>query len=156
MASNRHSIRARRGLITLYGADKAVADWASNQLYGVSRYFGDHAAAIGVILDEKMICAFVYNNYTMTPDGEPLNIEMSIASIDKRWASRHTLREAFAYPFIQLGLERVQATTSTQNEGANSMLTRLGFQKEGEHRKAYPNKDDAYSWSMLKSDCRWI
>lgn len=154
MAGNGHRLQnGRRSVI--FGADEDVCQWASLVLYGIPDFF-KNAKSLGILHDDKIIAALVYNNYTEDIYGRPLNIEMSIASVDKRWASRHTLREAFAYPFIQLNLERVQATTSTRNEGANLMLSRLGFQKEGTHRKAYADGSDAFSWSMLKSDCRWI
>ena len=156
MAGNGHSLRSGGRIITIYGADRDVSDWVSLSLYGVAGYFGENAKAIGILCDGKIICGIVYNNFITDIHGQPLNIEMSIASVDKRWANRHTLREAFAYPFIQLGLERVQATTSTLNEGANKMLKRLGFQKEGTHRGAYGDRSDAFSWSLLKSECRYI
>jgi RimJ/RimL family protein N-acetyltransferase len=156
MAGDGHRVQNGRHPLIIYGADKDVADWVSITLYGVPGHFGKDAKSIGILLDGKIICGIVYNNFITDIWGNPLCIEMSIASVDKKWANRHTLREAFAYPFIQLNLERVQATTSTLNDGANKMLERLGFQKEGTHRKAYCNRSDAFSWSLLKSECKWI
>lgn len=138
----------------VYG--KELVFWASLQLFGVHDFFGENATAIGYELDGKLICVVVYNNYVEYPDGKPHQIEMSIASIDPRWANRNTLRAFFAYPFIQLGLKRAQITSSTKAEGVNKMLTRLGCTKEGYHRDAYPMGGDAYSWSMLPHECRWI
>lgn len=140
----------------IYDKSKELTTWASIQLFGVPDYFGEHATAIGDIRDDKIICVVVYNNFLLKPDGSPLSIEMSIASIDKRWANRHTLRAYFAYPFIQLKLKRAQITSSVNAEGVNSMLKRLGCKIEGLHREAYPMGGDAYSWSMLSNECKWI
>ena len=140
----------------VYEPAKELCEWASMQLFGVPNIFGEKAVAIGEILDGKLICVVVYNNYLSCVDGSPHQVEMSIASIDKRWATRKTLRAFFAYPFIQLGLKRVQITSKTDAEGVNSMLKRLGCTHEGTHRKGYVTGEDCYSWSMLKEECRWI
>jgi len=142
--------------IILYGADADLRRWASQQLLGCTNGFDDTCKAIGIMDNGKLLGALIYSNYRTLPDGSPHSIEMSIAAIDKRWCSRHTLRAIFAYPFIQLGLERVQVTTSIFNEGVNSLVSRLGFVKEGFHRKACPFGGDAFSWSMLRDECRWI
>ena len=140
----------------VYEPNKLLCEWASNQLFGIPNIFGENAKSIGYVLDEKLICVVVYNNYLECVDGSPHQIEMSIASIDKRWANRKTLKAFFEYPFIQLGLKRVQITSKTNAEGVNSMLKRLGCIKEGTHRKGYVTGEDCYSWSMLKEECRWI
>lgn len=139
-------------MTVVYGPE--IVEWVSMGLFGVPDYLGN-ATALGFIRD-KLIGGVVYNNYRLNPDGSPLSIEMSIYTVDKRWATKHNLREIFAYPFIQLGLERVQITTHVDNEGVNSVVSRLGYKKEGLHRKAFPYGGDAYSWSMLKNECVWI
>lgn len=141
----------------LYGADNDICEWVSWKLYGRGDAFCKNSSkSIGISIGNKLIAGVVYNNMHLNKAGDPYTIEMSIATVDKRWANRHTLRALFAYPFIQLGLERVQISTSVLNEGVNSMLSRLGCVKEGFHRKAYPDGSDAYSWGMLKDECKWV
>ena len=140
----------------VYEPNKELCDWASIQLFGIPNVFGENAKAIGYVLDDRLICVVVYNNYLECVDGSPHQIEMSIASIDKRWANRKTLKAFFAYPFIQLKLKRVQITSKTDAEGVNFMLERLGCTKEGTHRMGYPTGEDCFSWSMLPKECRWI
>ncbi len=140
----------------VYEPNQELCDWASIQLFGIPNVFGENAKAIGYVLDGDLICVVVYNNYLECVDGSPHQIEMSIASIDKRWANRKTLKAFFAYPFIQLKLKRVQITSKTDAEGVNLMLERLGCTKEGNHRKGYPTGEDCFSWSMLPAECRWI
>lgn len=132
-----------------------MAEWASNGLFGVPDYFGN-CTAIGVTHKENLIAGVVYNDYRKKPDGTPHSIEMSIYSIDRRWATRQNLREFFAYPFIRLGLKRVQTICSAQEEGVILFNQRLGFIKEGTHRDAWHFGGDAISWSMLKDECPWL
>jgi len=83
-------------------------------------------------------------------------IEMTVASISPRWASKGNLQAFFAYPFHQLGVRRVQAQTASENTKVRRFLERLGFQFEGIARLAHYQGGDAAFYSMLKSECRFI
>ncbi len=135
----------------IYGCDKELSEWVSVNLFGEFGCFGEHSKAIGIERNGKLCAAVVYNNYI-----PKIHIEMSIYSVDRKWATRHNIRELFKYPFTQLGLGRVQATCSAQNEGVISFLKKLGFVQEGYHRKAYFDGNDCLSFSMLKQECRWL
>lgn len=140
----------------VFGHDKALREWASLGIFGVKYGFSDLDVAIGAMHKGKLIAAVVYSRFVKKPDGSPLTIEMSIYSIDKRWATRHNLKVFFAYPFNQLGLERVQTLCSADEEGVIAFNKRLGFTQEGVHRKLWHNGGDAISWSMLKHECKWL
>lgn len=141
----------------LYGADADVSEWVANNLFNTGKeYFCKNPYAIGQVLNGNLIAGVVYSNYRQKPNGDPLSIEMSIYTTSKRWANRSYLRAIFFYPFIQLSLERVQITTSVNNDAINKIVSRLGFKKEGKHRKAHFDGGDCFSWSMLKSECKWI
>lgn len=139
----------------IFGQDALVAEWVSLQLFGQHNSFHP-CVALGVAKDNKIIAGVVYNNYQTDKNGNPLLIEMTIASVDKRWATRHNLKVLFSYPFAQLKLERVQALCSANNEGVQMFLEKLGFTKEGLHRKAYADGGDCISYGMLKNECRWL
>lgn len=134
----------------VYGRDTELCDWTSLQLFGQPGKWDDKAKAIGVESNGKLIACVVYSDYHVH------SIEMTIASLDKRWCTRHTLQAFFAYPFAQLKLGRVQAITAASNEGAISMLKRLGFTQEGFHRKACAGGVDAISFGMLAEECGWL
>lgn len=140
----------------LFGADADVARWVAEQIAGVPEFFSPMAAAIGFLKDNQLIAGVVYDNYRETVDKKPLSIDASIASVDKRFCTRHNLRVMFAYPFVQLRLERIQLLTSVNNEGVSDFVKNLGFTLEGLHKRAYFNGDDALSWGMLREECRWI
>ena len=134
----------------VYDRQKELLEWASLQLFGEPDGWDDKAVAIGVELEGKIIAVVVYTNY------HPQMIEMHIASVDSRWASRYNLRRFFLYPFSQLGLGRVQAILAASNERAISMAKRLGFTYEGYHPQAFIGGVDAVSYGMLKHQCKWL
>lgn len=136
----------------VYNADKELCKWASERLFG-DKYppFGDDCSAIGVALDGRIIASVVYSNYFPN-----VNMDMSIASIDKRWATRFNLNAFFAFPFIQLGLKRV-TTLCSANEGKIIEFNKtLGFIPEGYHKDLWFSGGDCISFRMLKNECRWL
>jgi len=137
----------------VYGQDEYIAKWVSdkigNQDFGPCR-------AIGVERDGKLIAGVVYSNYIESPTGKPIMVEISMAAIDSRWATRYTLRELFAYPFIQLRVERVQVTTPVESEGVLKINKKLGFIHEGIARKAHFLGGDVHVLSMLRNECKWL
>lgn len=139
----------------VYDQSALLCKWASLKLFNTDDGF-DPAKAIGVKLGDNIVAAVVYNNYVTDMNNNPLLCEMSIVSVDKRWATRYNLRALFEYPFHQLKLKRVQALCSANDEGMQMFLKRLGFTHEGTHREAYRDGGDAMSFAMLKNECKWI
>jgi len=134
---------------------KELCEWANKGIYGYGEYDGV-SRAIGQVIDGKLISVVTYSNFQAREDGTFYNLEMGIYSIDKRWCNRHYLKTVFAYPFIQLGLERVQTVCNAEDEGVIMFNQKLGFKQEGRHRKAWHTGCDAISWSMLSGECKWI
>jgi len=141
--------------VIIYGADDFISDWVSEGLINKKGMF-TNVKALGVVEKGKLCAGVVYNNYQLDKDDNPLYIEMTIFSVDKIWCNRHNLHRLFSFPFSQLRLRSVRATCSAHNEGVKMFLTRLGFQQEGLHRKAYFDGGDAISFSMLREECVWI
>ncbi len=134
----------------VYGGDERVARWVGEKLMKDPKAFIP-CMAIGIEREGKLIAGVVYNKY------EPeLLIEMSIASVDKSWCTRHNLNALFTYPFAQLRLKRVQALCSAKDEGVQMFLKRLGFTHEGTHPCAFDDGGTALSFGMLKQHCRWL
>lgn len=135
----------------LYGADRDVCEWVSMQIFGEPDRFGDNCRAIGVTHGNELIAGVIYSNYCKNH-----SIEMSVASVDKRWCNRHNLKAFFKYPFIELGLERVWTQCSAEQEGVVMFNKRLGFKQEGFHPRGWPMGGDSLSFGMLKEDCKWL
>lgn len=136
----------------VYNAREDLLKWASSIIFGdKTAGFDMSSEAIGVVRNNKLIAVVVYSSHS--PE---LNIEMSIASIDKSWASRQNLNAFFSYPFIQLNLKRVSTQCSAKEGSIIEFNKRLGFKPEGYHREAWHSGGDVISFGMLKDECRWI
>jgi RimJ/RimL family protein N-acetyltransferase len=136
----------------IYGRDVEIAAWVSAKIGEPN--FGQ-CSAIGVELDGKIIAGVVYSNY-VEHHGKPISIELSIASIDKRWCTRYNLRELYAYPFLQLNVQRAQVSTPVESQGVVKFDEKLGFKYEGTARKAHFLGGDMVVLSMLRDECRWL
>ena len=139
--------------ITLGGADEAVAQWVAKQLDIPIEDFLP-CSACGVILGGEIIAGVVYSNYRELTQGSTM--EASIASTSPRWATRSVLRDLFAYPFIQVGVQRFWVSCARKNKRSRSLVERLGFVYEGMARKAFDGRQDAAIYSMLPHECKWI
>lgn len=106
--------------------------------------------AIGVEVDGAIQAVAMYNCFTDIS----CNIHV-VSDGGRRWASRTFLREAFAYPFIQVGLKRLTALVPAKNTDALTLDLRLGFQVEGRMAEATDN-DDLVVLGMLRRNCIWI
>ena len=110
---------------------------------GFERY-----VAVGCEIDGKLIAGWVYSDF------RGHSISISIASIDKRWCSRKSLRSIFGYPFLQLKCERLMAVTGASQSNVRRLLEWAGFTHEGTLRRGFAD-DDAVIYGMLKEECHW-
>lgn len=131
----------------IYGPKEYLADWAGKRL-GIKDW--GPCSTIGVIRGFEIVAVAVYNNYIWP------NIEASIVSTDRRWATPDVIRVLMRYPFVQLGVKRLTSTTAETNQPARAFLCRLGFRQEGVHPDALPD-GTAISYGLLRRDAeRWL
>lgn len=137
----------------IWGASDAVAAWVSGMIGNPS--FGPNMSA-GILVDGKAAAGCVFHNYLKSPEGLPISMEVSCAAVDRRWASRQVLRELFIYPFITVGVKRLQVSIPVASKGVIRFNEKLGFTWEGTGRHAHFLGGDLYVMSMLKPECQWI
>ncbi len=132
---------------TVYADGPAMVRWAQERL-GVS--FGPLAQAIGLERDGAIIAVEVFHRFS------DWDCEMSIVAAPN-WGgpTRDFLRRIFAFPFVQLGLERVSASVALDNVTVLRWMIRLGFRQEG---MAYrlPPAVHVLRFGMLRTECRWV
>lgn len=132
----------------VYGNEKEFLPWAEEKI-GVC--FRRDAYTIGLIRDGDIVAVTVYDTYSQN------DLCMHIASDGtKRWLNKEFLVKCFAYPFIQLGLERVTGLVDEENTRALQFDLNLGFREEGRHPKAGKNGSTLISLGLLKENCRFI
>ena len=121
---------------------------------GLSEADWQPALGAGVLRDGALVGGVVYNNYHVLPLGSWC--EISVATDDPACLTRAVLRAVFRYPFVQLGVSRLQAECAATNTRCVSLLKRVGFQLEGTARRAYDGEEDSLMFSMLPEECRWV
>jgi len=69
--------------------------------------------------------------------------------------TRGYTRACFAYPFLQLGVEKVIGMVDSTNEDALRFDTKLGFTEEARIKDA-GKYGDLVLLTMTRQQCRWI
>jgi RimJ/RimL family protein N-acetyltransferase len=122
--------------------------WAERQ-FGYTR-FTQQAHTLSVLRRGEIVASVVFDRFA-GPD-----CEISIATDkSRRWLNREVAIRIAAYPFAQLGLDRVSAFVDAGNQGAIQLVNRLGFRLEGEKRHPDPAKS-VLMFGLLKDECRWL
>ena len=102
----------------VYGPE--VADFVATQL-GFPRGFGE-CQAIGFCENGELFAGFVYHNWSP----ETQVIEVSGASLGRKWATKARLSVIFAYPFDLLKCRMVVARHSERNVTVRRIWRSLG------------------------------
>jgi RimJ/RimL family protein N-acetyltransferase len=62
----------------------------------------------------------------------------------------------FAYPFLQLGLPRVNCVISERNTDSLRFTRHFGWSEEGRVREAGDDGEDLIFFGMLRRECRYL
>jgi RimJ/RimL family protein N-acetyltransferase len=125
----------------------AIAAWVAARIPHMAGA-GDFGpcSAIGVVAaDSRALGGVVFHSY------QPrfANIEVSFASATPRWLTRNLIRSILAYPFDQLGCQRLTAITPKKARAARAFLDHFGFKREGVVRRGFGD-DDAIVSGLLR------
>jgi RimJ/RimL family protein N-acetyltransferase len=92
-------------------------------LIGFERGF-EKFATMGVFDGNKLIAGSVYHNW----QPEAGVVEISSASISRRWLTKPVIKAMFSFPFDKLGCQLVVLRVSERNEVMCGIAERFGFQ----------------------------
>lgn len=132
-------------MIVEAGRDKEVAEWL--RCVGVN--ICPPYVTLAIMEDGNVIAAAVFNNY------QDSNIDLSVVFSRPIALTRGNLRALFSYPFKQLGMKRVSVRTRASDLKVRKKIRRLGFTPEGKHANWFGD-EAAFSYGMLRSDCKWL
>ena len=124
-----------------------VAEWVASRIPQMSggADFGFGAVGIGVVSsDGRPLGGVVFHNY----QGRFSNIEVSFASASPRWLTRSLISGILAYPFDQLGVNRITSLTPRKTTSARRFLELFGFKREGIVRSGFGDDDMVISGLM--------
>ncbi len=104
---------------------------------------------------EELLAVVVFHDYLPNH-----RMEMSIASVSPKWATRKVLFDCFNYCFNICKVNRIYTQVMASNQEALEMNRRLGF-KELEALPEFTQDlsgdlHDCHVFTMNKNECRWI
>lgn len=132
------------------GHDNDIAKFVAQRSKYMLGGFG-LCTAIGVIRHNKLIGGVVYHEYKDAVK----SIMVSFAFDHPSWITPSVLGSICAYPFIQIGANRVSALVAKKNKRSRKFVEGIGFKLEGCARRAFLD-DDAMLYGLLRRECRWI
>jgi len=98
-----------------------VPDFVAVHAPGCRRGFGE-CSSIGFTDNSRLVAGIVYHNWN--PDAAV--IEISAASICRKWLTKKRLTEIFSYPFKQLNCQMCVARVSERNTRTRRIWRSLG------------------------------
>lgn len=102
--------------------NRNVAEFVNGQVFGDS-FAIDKYCTMGVYDDGMLIAGTIYHNYQ--PDSGV--IELTSASLGKRWLTRKVIRAMFWLPFVRLGCQLVVLRVSERNKTMCKIAKSFGF-----------------------------
>lgn len=103
---------------------------------------------MAVFHDGRMVAGTLYHNWQ--PDSGV--IELTSASTDRRWLSRHVVKTMFQTAFDMIGAQLVALRVSERNAGMVEIAQRFGFQ--GVLIPRLRGRDEA-EWLFTLTDDDW-
>lgn len=134
----------------LYGADDLVLAFMRDRLPFVKNW--GPCVALGVVRGPSLIGGVVFSNH----HPEAKDLEMSMAFDTAAWWRPRTMARILAYPFVQLGCERLTLRIGKSNKAARTAALKTGFKLEGVRRRAHDGRQDQIIYGLLKGECRFV
>lgn len=125
--------------------------WAAHRIGEPTLRWLDDSLALAILdRTEKIRGVIIYNMFMQH------GCCAHIATDGRRdWATRGMLYGMFAFPFVQMKLDRVTLPIANKNIEAQVLALKLGFKFEGRLRNGLGD-DDEILMGMIREDCIWI
>lgn len=130
---------------TVRGYTKDVSEWVARRIPEVRPLGFSTCQAIGVLSKDGMPVGGVVFH-----DWQPAfkTIAVSVASDTPRWLTHRIVADILSYPFEQIGVFKVWATVSLDNERSLRLVQGLGFSKEATLRHQFGYRKHAAFFGM--------
>lgn len=102
--------------------NRAIGSFVAANIPGCERGW-ENFTSLGLIDADRLAAGVVFHNY----NPEAGVIELSAASISRRWLTRPMLKGMFGYPFDQLSCQLVVLRVSERNAVMIEIAERFGF-----------------------------
>ena len=134
----------------VYDDPHRIVRWVAPRIGEVPSAFSN-PMGIGIEEHGELVAGVVYERF----NGASITMHVA-ANPGARWATPKFLRVFFAYPFIQLGCNRVNGLVRVDNLVAQRFDEHLGFAREGLIRCGCDDGTDLILYGMLRSECRFL
>ena len=129
----------------ILGQDDAVGGFVARMNGG--EWTPMRGRAIGLAENGNLIAGVIYENFNHR------SVVTHIAAIqDRRWMTREFLWAIFAYPFNQLGVQKLIAPVGPANVRSRRFISNLGFVLETALKDAHPDGDLLFYTMSRDSD----
>jgi RimJ/RimL family protein N-acetyltransferase len=134
----------------IYGKSQDVAKWVADKIPHMHNGDFGKCEAIGITdrKEKEMIAGVVFSDY----QPENKNIQLSIASINKMWASKKVIKDFLAYPFYQLDCYKVWTMCPLNATITLRVLESSGFKREAVLSHHFGKKHHAVICRLLKPE----
>lgn len=133
--------------------DERMLEWIACRIPAMGPgYQWQMASAIGIGAKGKIIAGLAVHNYL--PHFK--SCEVTFATSSPLWATKQTITALLRYPFIQLGVRRINAIVAETNTKIIRVVEHIGFKFEGRCRYGC-GSEDALIYGMLREDApEWM
>lgn len=107
---------------TRYELNSAVADFVSVHIFGKLGAFRDYGS-MAVFDNGRLVAGVLFYDW----DQDAGVMQISAASVSRRWLTRNVLHDMFAFPFGQFGCQMVVLRVSPDNDQMTRIARRYGF-----------------------------
>lgn len=136
----------------IFGHDDELAAWAEAH-YPACAPLKRPLTAIGIASSYgEALGVAIFHNFRQH------DIDVTFVAATPRWATPGNVRAILHYPFVQLGVKRMTATTSKNNHRARKLLIGLGFRLEGTHPFAHDGIHAVCSYGLYRNvaETKWL
>jgi RimJ/RimL family protein N-acetyltransferase len=111
-------------LTYFYNSPVVISKWVSDHIPHCHGRTFDHAKAIGVMDDDRLIAGIVYHNW----EPEAGIIEISTAALPgSGWYTRETMARMYQYPFQDISCQMVVGRVRAENESLLRIMATIGY-----------------------------
>ena len=139
----------------VYDRDEQLIKYALTKLpYAGGASDINKSRAIGVMqtMAGPLSAVVIFSNH----HEEFKSIQVSVVIDNPHGMTKGVWRRLFAYPFTQLGVNRLEVTVPASNLKSMALVEKLGFVREGVLRR-FLGTDDLIVFSLLRNEAeRWL
>lgn len=133
--------------------DPRIGTWVVAGISGATlEDLGEDYLALGFVRDGKPIGGVAFTEYNQQAN----SVNVMIRSASRMWLKPEVLKTVFHTAYNEIGVGVIRVGIKEGNKRSENLCKKLGFRKEGVHRKAWDGRTNMITYSLLKSECKHL